>query len=76
MKSFRRMLFAAAAILLVSPAMAQEWGDLSGTFILTEKAPTPKQLEITKDLECCGQYQAEVVDETIIVHRIAFGLVV
>ena len=67
MKSFRRMLFAAAAMLAVSPLSAQEWGDLSGTFILTEKAPVPAQLKITKDLECCAQYQEEVVDETIIV---------
>lgn len=66
MKNFRTMLFTAAAIMAGGSLPAQEWGDLSGTFILTEKAPVPKQLEITKDLECCGQYQAEIVDETII----------
>lgn len=67
MKSFRRMLLVAATMIVASPADAQEWGDLTGTFVLTEKAPTPKQLEITKDLECCGQYKEEIVDETIIV---------
>lgn len=67
MRSFQRMLLAAAVMLVSGTLNAQEWGDLSGTFILTETAPTPKQLEITKDLECCGQYKEELVDETIIV---------
>lgn len=67
MKSFRRVLLVAAAMWSGSTVSAQEWGDFSGTFILSEKAPVPKQLEITKDLECCAQYKEEIVDETIIV---------
>lgn len=64
---FLNLSLAVAAVLTTAgSAVAQEWGDMTGTFVLTEKAPVPKKLDVTKDLECCGQYLDEIVDETII----------
>ncbi|MFO0818135.1 MAG: hypothetical protein U1A77_09360 [Pirellulales bacterium] len=44
---------------------AADWGDLRGQFILEGKAPTPAKLMVNKDLECCGKYLDEIVDESI-----------
>lgn len=46
---------------------AAEWGDFSGTFLYDGPAPKPAKLNVNKDLECCGKYLDEIVDESITV---------
>ena len=50
-----------------SLAGAAEWGDLTGTFKYDGKAPTRAKLTVNKDLECCGKFLDEIVDESITV---------
>ena len=52
---------------VVPPASAAEWGTLSGQFVYDGKAAAPARLVVDKDLECCGKYLDEIVDETITV---------
>jgi plastocyanin len=47
--------------------MAAEWGDLSGTFTYSAPAPKRDRLKVEKDLECCGKYLDEIVDESVTV---------
>ncbi|MFO0869232.1 MAG: hypothetical protein U0935_09880 [Pirellulales bacterium] len=55
----------AMVLMGLSPAMGADWGDLSGQFLLEGAAPKPARLNVNKDLECCGKYLDEIVDETI-----------
>lgn len=60
----------ALLLLIIAPAIARcadHWGSLTGTFIYDGTAPVPRKLEITKDQECCGQYQEEIVDQSLLV---------
>jgi plastocyanin len=62
-------LFVAA---LASPAFAQEWGDLEGTFLFKGTPPTPEKIVPTKDPEFCGKHPLEV--ENIVVNKDNKGL--
>ena len=55
------------ALTVTAPSRGAEWGDLSGTFLFDGKAPKPARLSVNKDLECCGKYLDEIVDESITV---------
>lgn len=46
---------------------AAEWGDLSGTFIYDGKAPEPRRMQITKDLETCEKFADEIVEQGLLV---------
>ncbi|HND53719.1 MAG TPA: hypothetical protein PLV92_15025, partial [Pirellulaceae bacterium] len=48
-------------------AHAAEWGDFTGVFKFEGKAPARAKLNVNKDLECCGKYLDEIVDESITV---------
>jgi hypothetical protein len=50
-----------------APLSAAEWGNLKGRFVFDGTAPVPAQLVITKDVEYCGQYPKETVDQSIMV---------
>lgn len=50
-----------------TPVSAVEWGDLKGRFVYDGTAPKPAPMTITKDIECCGPYQAEIVDQRLLV---------
>jgi hypothetical protein len=52
---------------VAAQAAAAEWGTLSGQFIYDGQAAAPAKLVVDKDLECCGKYLDEIVDETITV---------
>jgi plastocyanin len=64
----------ALALVLVLPtlAQAQQWGDLEGTFVFKGIAPTPKPLDVTKDIEVCGKHN--LVDEALVVNKANGGL--
>ena len=63
----------AIALLAGANLMAQEWGDLEGTFIYKGTPPTPPKLEVTKDPEFCGKHN--LVDEAIVEHASAKQLI-
>jgi hypothetical protein len=44
---------------------ADQWGTLKGRFLYDGKAPTPKKLAVTKDVEFCGKHMP--VDESLVV---------
>lgn len=46
---------------------AADWGDLSGTFVYDGQPSKPAKLMVNKDLECCGKYLDEIVDESVTV---------
>ena len=60
------LLLAMAVVLLAHPLSAQEWGDLTITFVYGAPAPDPVPLEITADHEHCGRFN--VVDESLTVN--------
>lgn len=54
-----------ALVALVAPGgQAAEWGDLVGRIVFDGAAPTPANLNINKDLECC---KVKHVDESLLV---------
>ncbi|MEX1039579.1 MAG: hypothetical protein WDZ51_03040 [Pirellulaceae bacterium] len=57
------VLAAVAAMMLVSPVVAQEWATVKGRFVLDGEAPKPAALDITKDKEYCGDF--DLKDDTI-----------
>jgi hypothetical protein len=59
----RSTIFLVLLTLLAAPAVAQEWGNLSAKFVLSGTPPTPRKLDVNKDVEYCGQHG--LVDETI-----------
>ena len=63
-----RISFVALLAILLSavPSLCEEWGHLSGTFVLDGDAPKPKPLLITKDPAFCGKQN--LVDESIVVN--------
>lgn len=52
---------------LATGANAQEWGNLSATFLLKGTPAAPKKLSITKDEQICGKHN--LVDETLVVNK-------
>jgi hypothetical protein len=57
----------AMAFMLATNARAQQWGDLTATFLYKGNPPAPKKLQITKDEQFCGKHN--VVDETLVVNE-------
>ncbi len=51
----------------LSVQAADEWGDLSGTFVLDGPIPKPVPADITKDKEFCGKHN--VVDESLVIGK-------
>lgn len=48
-------------------ARAEEWGTLTGRFVYEGEAKKPERLVVDKDLECCGKFLDEIVDESLVV---------
>lgn len=46
-----------------------EWGDLVGRFVYTGKVGKPAALKIDKDIEYCGKFPDETVDQSLIVGK-------
>jgi len=59
----------AVAIALSAPVLAADWGNLSGKFVYDGKAAMPKALAITKDNQVCDQFQAEIVEQELLVGK-------
>lgn len=59
----------AAASVLVPAAASEGWGNLKGKFIYGGKPPEPVKLgdKVDKDLQCCGKYLSELVEEDLVV---------
>jgi len=57
---------------LAHGAMAQEWGDLEGTFLFKGTPPTPAKINADKDPQFCGKHN--LVDESIVVNKDNKGL--
>jgi plastocyanin len=59
----------AASSPLVAAGGAESWGTLRGRFVYDGPPPTPAKLgdKVNKDLECCGRYLDQLVDESLIV---------
>ena len=58
-----------AVLLATLPAgwvRAQQWGDLSATFVYDGEIPKEAPLQITKDVEFCGKFH--VIDESLVVN--------
>jgi hypothetical protein len=54
------------AVLLADAVCAQQWGDLSATFVYDGEIPKEAPLQITKDVEFCGKFH--VIDESLSVN--------
>ena len=68
MRNWTNAVFATAAIVGIAlPAAAADWGNLSGKFIYDGTAPKPNPLNISKDNQVCDQYQAEIVEQGLLV---------
>lgn len=61
------LVFVTMVLARVAGLSAAEWGNLSGTFLYDGQASKPAPLSITKDIECCGQFQNEIVDQSLLV---------
>jgi hypothetical protein len=59
-------LIVSLVFLLPAAASAQQWGDLSGTFVFDGSAPTPTPATISKDQDFCGKFK--LVDESLVVN--------
>jgi len=60
------ILSAIAVLALSRAAVAQEWGNLEGTFVLKGNPPTPAKISPTKDPEVCGKHP--LVEEALVVN--------
>jgi hypothetical protein len=49
----------------VSAAGKEEWGDLTGRFVVEGDVPEPKKLVVDKDVDCCGKF--DIRDESLLV---------
>jgi plastocyanin len=63
---------AIALTALASAAIAQEWGDLDGTFLYKGTPPTPAKIKPEKDPEFCGKH--DLVEEALVVNKQNNGL--
>lgn len=62
------MFVALSGMLVASgPVAAAEWGNLKGRFVYDGAAPSPVALLITKDVEVCGKYPGETVDQSLLI---------
>lgn len=54
---------------LVAAGAAESWGTLRGRFVYDGPPPSPVKLgdKVNKDLECCGRYLDQLVDESLVV---------
>ena len=64
---WKRVRFLGLGLLLAAPLSAADWGDFTGTLTYDGAAPVRPKLVVDKDLECCGKYLDEIVDETVTV---------
>src|SRR5690349_4035695 len=64
---YRRMLLAIVVAGLASQASAQEWGNLSATFLYKGSPPAPKKIAVNKDEQVCGKHN--LVDEALVVNK-------
>jgi len=69
---FKPFSLAIALTLLANLAVAQEWGDLEGTFLYKGMPPTPKKITPEKDPEFCGKHN--LFEEVITVNKENNGL--
>jgi hypothetical protein len=53
------------AIFLASPALGQEWGNLTALFVYDGQPPKPKELLVDKDINVCGR---KLLDESLVVN--------
>ncbi len=51
----------------ISPATAEDWGNLKGKFVLSGTAPAPAAINVTKDQEVCGQHN--LTNESLVVGK-------
>lgn len=54
------------ATIACQSAFAAGWGDLTGQLVYDGDAPTPKPVQVTKDVEVCGKFK--LVDESLTVN--------
>lgn len=66
-QSLTRTVLAIILFAVTLPAVAADYGNLKGKFVFDGTPPKPKKLDVNKDLECCGKYLDEIVDETVTV---------
>lgn len=67
MQRLTLVLFAVLGALLSAATLpAQQWGDLSATFVYDGELPKEVPLQITKDVEFCGKFH--VIDESLVVN--------
>lgn len=58
----------ASSVSIPSSAVCDgEWGTLKGRFVYDGSPPTPEKLKVDKDLQCCGKYLDEIVDQGVVV---------
>lgn len=65
-------VLAASVVGTAVGTQAADWGDLSITFKLDGKAPTPKPSVVNKDEAVCGKHK--LVDETLLVNSANSGI--
>jgi plastocyanin len=70
--SLAMILAMVASAAMSQKAVAQEWGDLEGTFVFKGTPPTPKKIVVDKDQQYCGPHNP--VDESIVVNKENNGL--
>lgn len=63
----KSIVWTALVLLSAAPALGQEWGNLKMRFLLDGKAPTPKKIDVTKDVDFCGKHG--LVEERITVGK-------
>jgi plastocyanin len=52
--------------------MAEEWGDLTATFVYDGEIPSESPLKVTTDVEFCGKFK--LVDESLVVNPESKGI--
>jgi hypothetical protein len=63
----KQVLCVAVLAILASTASAQQWGNLSGTFLFKGTPSAPKKITPNKDEAVCGKH--ELVDESLVVNK-------
>ncbi|HWA99612.1 MAG TPA: hypothetical protein VG713_14015 [Pirellulales bacterium] len=51
---------------MASISHAADWGNFKGKFVYEGTPPTPQPIVITKDLEYCGKFPDDTVDQTLL----------
>lgn len=68
----KQIVFAAILAISAGAASGQEWGDLTGTFVIKGAAPAAAKINVDKDPQFCGQHS--LVDEAVVVNKENGGL--